>query len=477
MKFSNPRNAAAGSLRQLDPRITINRPLKFIAHGLGFTDKKYTNIENFYKDLLIWKIPHSQYLKKVDTIESMYEYFKNIEINRNNINYDIDGIVYKINNYDLQKRLGYVGKNPRWATALKFTAEKSSTKILDIDFQIGRTGAITPVARLEPVNIAGVIVSNATLHNFDEIKKKDIKIGDIIQIQRAGDVIPQVVKVLKNNKNQNNLVKAPNNCPVCGGITVKEKNEAVLRCTNTYKCQAQILGQLIHFASKKSMNIDGFGEKQIEQFYNLNFIKKSSDIYNLNIFKEKIIKLEGWGETSFKNLLKSIDKSKNISLDKFIFSLGIRFVGETISRLLAKEFISIDNFIKESQNIEKMSLVDGLGPKAIDSIKSYFSNNENYKTVLSLISLLNIKKFKQNKITNFFTNKNLVFTGSLKNLSRDEAKHLTQEAGAKISSSLSKNTDFLVIGEKPGSKHKKAMELNIIILSEDELIKKLNFKI
>ena len=473
-KFSNPRNAAAGSLRQLDPKITHSRTLKFLAHGLGYSDKKYSKITDFYKDLELWGISYNKNFVLVKSIKSMINYFENIENKRSILQYDIDGIVFKIHDYDLQNRLGFVGKNPRWAIALKFAAEKTLTTILDIDFQVGRTGAITPVARLEPVNLGGVFVSNATLHNFDEIQKKDIRVGDRVEIQRAGDVIPQVVKVYKKNKNRNNLIVPPKTCPVCKGSAIKELNEAILRCSNTYECKAQIIGQLTHFVSKKSMNIDGFGEKQIKQFYYLNIIKNFGDIFKIERFKNKIINLEGWGTQSYENLLISINKSKIIDLDKLIYSLGIRFVGEINSRLLAKEFLSIDNLIKYSKDVKKLSLIDGLGPKVIDSIFKYFANLSNLSNLSKLIDILKINNFKQPQINNFFSNKNLVFTGVLKKLSREEAKYLAQEKGAKISSNISNSTDYLIIGDKPGSKEKKAKELNIKILSESEWIKKIN---
>ena len=412
-------------------------------------------------------------IEKIDSIKSMLHYYKLIEKKRSAISYDIDGIVYKVNDYKLQERLGYVGKNPRWAIALKFSAEKTKTKILDINLQVGRTGAITPVARLQSVNIGGVLVTNATLHNFEEIEKKDIRIGDIVEIQRAGDVIPQVNKIIEKAKIRNNLVIPPKNCPSCNEKTIKENNEAILRCTNLYSCKAQKIGQLVHFVNKKSINIDGFGEKQIKQLYELKLIKKIDDIFILYQQKKLIVNLEGWGERSFKNLIDSIDNAKQIDLNKFIFSLGIRFVGETISNLLAKEFLSINNLIKNSKNNKRLSSIDGIGPKAINSILNFFSIKENLKTILNLINFLEIKNYKKPKSNSFFYNKNIVFTGSLKKGSREEAKYLAQAKGAKISSNIGKSTDFLIIGEKPGSKAKKAKELNISVLTEEEWIKKI----
>ena len=473
-RFSNPRNAAAGSLRQLNPNISKNRPLQFIAHGLGSTKKAYKNIQEFYLDLNIWHIPYNKLFDNNNTINSMMTYYKKIENLRSALPYDIDGIVYKLNDYNLHKRLGFVGKNPRWATALKFSSEKTNTRIKKIEFQIGRTGAITPVARLEEVNIGGVLVSNASLHNFDEIKKKDIRELDIVQIQRAGDVIPQIIKVIQKSINRKAIIIPPLNCPICNSPTIKETDEAILRCSNNLNCEAQKIGQLIHYVSKKSMNIEGCGEKQIKQFYKLGLIKNFEDIYNIHLYKKNIIKLEGWGELSFNNLMKSIKKSKNINLNQFIYSLGIRYVGETISSLLSKEFLNIDNLINCSRNYERLLNIDGLGPKVINSINSYFSNKLNYQTVLNLINILSITDYTKPKSSSFFSNKNIVFTGSLSKLSRDEAKHLALELGAKISSTVSIRTDYVVVGDKPGSKAKKAVDLGITILTEKQWIKKIN---
>ena len=472
-KFSNPRNAAAGSLRQLDPSISKKRPLHFIAHGLGYSDQNYKTIEEFYKNLKKWKIPIGEDLMIVDSLDSMMKYFKHIEKKRSLLSYDIDGIVFKTNNYELQKRLSFVGKNPRWAIALKFSAEKTITKIKGIDFQVGRTGAITPVARLEEVNIGGVIVSNASLYNFDEIDKKNICVGDIVQIQRAGDVIPQILGVIEKNKKGNKKILIPEFCPSCSSKIFKDEDEAILRCNNLFDCESQILGQVNHFVSKKAINIDGFGEKNIKLFYNKKIIRNIADIFSISLNKKEILKLEGWGELSYDNLIISINKSKKTSLEKFIFSLGIRFIGENTSNLLAKEFADIKNLIANSNNYDILSNIDGLGPKAIDSIIKYFSNKKNLEIIHHLIDHFEIKKFKKNSNNNIFSDKKLVFTGSLKNLSREEAKNLANQVGAKISSNISKNTDFLIIGDQPGSKYRKAKELNITILNEEEWIKKI----
>jgi len=472
-KFSNPRNAAAGSLRQLDPNITKSRPLRFIAHGIGYTEKKYMTVNEFYSELKLWGITNNNLTNKFNSINSMMDYYNVIEKKRSSLKYDIDGIVFKINSYDLHDRLGFVGKNPRWAIALKFSAEKTSTKIIDIDFQVGRTGAITPVARLEEVNIGGVLVSNATLHNFDEITKKDIRIGDIVQIQRAGDVIPQVIKVIEKAKNRNNIISSPKFCPVCNGNVFKENDEAILRCTNQYNCDAQRIGQLVHFVSKQGINIDGFGAKQIKQFYDLKFINKIDDIFHIDLHKKEILELDGWGDRSYNNLIKSINNSKKIDLERFIYAIGIRYVGETISTLLAKEFLNINRLIINSKNYERLINIDGLGPKVIVSIIDYFSNELNQKTILKLIKILNISNFRKPQTRSFFNNKSIVFTGSLLKLSRDEAKHLARQLGATITSTVSKRTDYVIVGDKPGSKAKKAMELNVPILTEVDWLNKI----
>ena len=473
-KFANPRNAAAGSLRQLDTTISQSRPLNFIAHGIGECSDKFDNIENYYSKLKLWKIPTSKFLKKCSTSTDLMQHFEIINNKRSNLEYDIDGLVIKINDFNIQKRLGYVGKNPRWAIALKFSSEKANTIIQSIDYQVGRTGAITPVARLNPINIGGVLISNASLHNFDEIKKKNINVYDTVEIERAGDVIPYVTRLVKKNKkNKKNLIP-PHKCPVCNSEVVKELNEAVLRCPNTYECYSQKLGQICHFISKKSLNIDGFGEKQAKQFFDLEFIKNIEDIFSLNKHKSDILKLEGWGEQSYLNLIKSIENSKKITLNKFIYSLGIRFIGEVNSDILANEFHTIKNLISSIETSQNIINVDGLGPKAISSLIGYFSNKKNLTTIKKLTNILTIENIKSISKNNFFTNKHIVFTGTLEKLSRDEAKYLAKTKGAKILSSISKNTDYLIAGDKSGSKVIKAKQLDIKIINEEEFLKKIN---
>ena len=473
-KFANPRNAAAGSLRQLDTSISHNRPLKFIAHGIGESSKTYLRIKDYYLDLKKWKIPTNDLLIFSDSVNEIFNYYNKINDIRSDIKFDIDGLVIKLDDIDLQKRLGYVGKNPRWATALKFSSEKANTKIEYIDLQVGRTGAITPVARLRPVNIGGVIVSNASLHNFDEINKKNINILDIVEIERAGDVIPYVTKLIKKNNTKKNKIIPPKICPICKSKTIKEAEEAVLRCSNKYGCESQIIGQLIHFISKKSLNIDGFGEKQVKQLFNLKLINKREDIFEIKNKKKQILNIEGWGELSFNNLINSIERSKTISLEKFIYSLGIRYVGEINSEILAKDFKDLNKLITSINKVERLKNIDGLGPKVISSLIEFFSNKENLLTVKKLQKILKLSNPKENIINNFFTNKNLVFTGNLNTLSRDEAKYLAKKNGAKILSSVSKNTDYLIMGNKAGSKAKKAKDLGINIINEDDFLLKIN---
>ncbi len=472
-KFSNPRNAAAGSLRQLDYNISRSRPLKFLAHGIGKSSKDFIQFDKFYENLETFGIVRNKLNLKTSNLKLVYQFYKQVDNKRSSLDYDIDGLVVKLNSLSNQKRLGIVGKNPRWSLALKFSAEKAKTLIKDIDFQVGRTGSITPVARLESVNIGGVIISNATLHNFDEIKKKNIQIGDLVEIQRAGDVIPQVLRVTKKNTNKCKNIEPPKACPVCGGETYKEKNEAVLRCTNTYGCYAQQISQIIHFISKKALNIDGFGEKQAKQFYDLKIISNIADIFLLEKNKNIIENLEGWGSLSFKNLISSIDKSKTINLDKFIYSLGIRFIGEINAEILAKEFKNIENFVSLSDNTSVLTNIDGLGPKAVSSIIEYFSHTQNLSLIKKLSKILDIKNNIVSNSKNFFNNKSIIFTGTLNSISRDEAKHMAKEVGAKILSSVTKNTDYVIVGDKAGSKEKKARELNLKIFSEKDFLKKI----
>ena len=405
--------------------------------------------------------PLGQIIQNLDEAEEQH---KKIDELRSSLDYDIDGLVFKVNNLNLQKRLGNTSNSPRWAIAYKFSAEKAFTKIKDIIIQVGRTGAITPVAKVEPVTVGGVVVSNATLHNEDEIKRKDIRIGDVIKIQRAGDVIPQVVSVdiSKREKGSKKYI-FPNKC-LCGSETKKElskstnKEDAVRRCLKGYDCKFTAKEKLKHIVSKEAFNIDGLGKKVIEQFWDLNLIREPSDIFDLDY--SKIEKLEGWGELSINNLKKAIEKSQSIPLDKFIFSIGIRHIGQENAKILASFFSSIKEFIKllDFKNRKKFlySLVDldGIGETQIQSIDNFFSNKTNIRIINNLINKLNIKSYVGINNDGKFSNKKLMFTGGFKNMSRSEAKAIAENNGGKVLGSISKNLDFLVVGDSKPTKRK-----------------------
>ena len=477
-QFANPRNAAAGSLRQLDSSITASRPLKFISHGFGVLNTK--GKKTYYdqmKDFESWGIPISPYLIKTSGIDQIESFYNKINKNRSNIPYDIDGLVYKINDLQLQKRLGSVGKAPRWAIAHKFESKFAQTTLEKIDIQIGRTGAVTPVARLKPINIGGVLVSNATLHNFDEIEKKDIRGGDIVIVERAGDVIPHVIKVVKSKRKERaSAFKVPKKCPICNSKIIIDTEEVVIRCSGTYVCEAQIVGRLKHYVSRNALDIDGLGDKQISLFFKKGFVKKYSDIYLLKDKKNNICKLEGWGDLSFNNLIKAINEKKKIFLPKFIYSLGIRFVGEKNAKAISSVFKSITQFKDSLSNknksldsyCETMRNIDGLGPKAIDSFYEYLNYDDNRKEILNLLNCCDVL-IEKNPIQNSsITGKTILFTGTLKEMSRAEAKSKAEQLGAKVVSSISKSTDILVSGEKSGSKLAKAKDLGVVIMSEKE---------
>ncbi len=477
-QFANPRNAAAGSLRQLDSAVTSKRPLKFISHGFGHFEE--TDQETYYqqmKEFKKWGIPISPYLEICTGIKDLEHIYYNINKKRADIPYDIDGLVYKINNLDLQRRLGTVGKAPRWAIAHKFESESAETTVERIDIQIGRTGSVTPVARLKPVNIGGVLVSNATLHNFDEMHKKDIREGDNIIVERAGDVIPHVIEVVKTkNKKRNNTYKVPTKCPVCGSKIVIDEDEVVIRCSGTYQCEAQIIGRLKHYVSRNALDIDGLGDKQINLLYKKKFIRKYSDLYVLKNKAEEISSLEGWGELSFSNLIDAIDDKKRVSLSKLIYALGIRFVGEKNAKAISSIFINIEQFVNainskgglSNEVIERMKAVDGLGPKAINSFNEYLKYKDNQKEMIDLLELCDVYLDKIVIKNSSISGKTILFTGTLRNMSRAEAKSQAENLGAKVVSSISKSTDILVSGEKSGSKLSKAKDLGVKVITEED---------
>ena len=483
-KFANARNAASGSLRQKNPNETKKIPLKFIAYTFGYIEShKIKTQSDFLSILKTWGFKTSQFNKIIKGIKNLISHHKKFEEKRFSLDYDVDGIVYKVNKFDLQKRLGFVANAPRWAVAHKFSANSAISKILNIDIQVGRTGALTPVAKIEPVNIGGVVVSNATLHNEDEINRKDIRIGDFAKVERAGDVIPHVVSVDKSKRESNSKKYIfPERCPSCGSKTVKDFNEttnkfdAVRRCTNEdFKCGKIAMEGLKHFVSKEALNIDGFGKKIVEKFWELKLVKFPQDIFNLDF--EKIKELDGWGDLSVSNLKYAIEKSKKISLDKFIYSLGIRHIGQENAKLLAQHLKNFENFYKllKTDNIENLLNIDGIGETQIKSIKVFFSNKINLDILEKLNKSMKVFDAKYPKKGGILKNKAFMFTGKLKEISRAEAKSLVEQKSGKIISNVNRKLNYLVIGEKPTNKKiKKAKQLNIKTLTQDEWMKMLN---
>ena len=486
-KFANPRNAAGGSLRQKDPRQTAKIPLKYFAYGFGAVDPMIFKTQSeFLEKITKWNFTTNPSVKILRGLEEIENQYNVINKERSSLDYDIDGLVYKINDLNLQKRLGNTSNSPRWAIAYKFSAQKAETKIKNIIIQVGRTGAITPVAKVDPVTVGGVVVSNATLHNEDEIKRKDVRIGDTIMIQRAGDVIPQVVSIDKSKRNKDSKKFIfPTKC-LCGAETKKEfnkssnKQDAVRRCTKGYDCRFSAKEKLKHIVSKEAFNIDGLGKKVIEQFWDLKLIKEPSNIFELEY--DKILKLEGWAKLSIDNLKKSILKSKIVSLDKFIYSIGIRHIGQENAKILASFFGSIKNFIKLFNLKERKKILlnlvdlDGIGETQIQSINSFFKNETNVKIIRNLISKLNIKDHTAPNADGKFSNKKLMFTGGFKNMSRSEAKAIAENNGGKVLGSISKKLDYLVVGASKPTKKKidQAKQLNIEIILENEWNKILN---
>ena len=480
-KFANPRNAAGGSLRQKDPKETSKIPLKYFAYGFGAIEPMmFKKQSEFLDKIKKWGFminPLSQVANGIEEIEARHS---KIDTLRSSLDYDIDGLVYKVNDLNLQKRLGNTSNSPRWATAYKFSAEKAVTKIKEIIIQVGRTGAITPVAKVDPVTVGGVVVSNATLHNEEEILRKDIRIGDTIKIQRAGDVIPQVVSVDISKRNKaSEKFTFPLKC-LCGAETKKEfskstnKQDAVRRCIRGYECKFIAKEKLKHIVSKEAFNIDGLGKKVIDQFCDLKLINEPSDIFTLNY--EKIRKLEGWGDLSINNLKKAIENSQTITLDKFIYSIGIRHIGQENAKILASFFGSIKRFTELFNLENRIKLLknlvdlDGIGETQIGSIDNFFSNSKNTKITQNLISKLNITDHLVKSLDGKFSNKKLMFTGSFKDMSRTEAKSIAENNGGKVLGSITKKLDFLVVGQTKPTKRKidQANELKIKIISEKE---------
>ena len=483
-KFANPRNAASGSLRQKDPSITSKIPLKFIAYTYGYAkEMKIYNQTDFLKNLKIWGFKINPFNKKISGVKNLMLNHKHLEENRKEIAFDIDGVVYKVNDFGLQKRLGFAANAPRWAIAHKFSANSSISEIINIEIQIGRTGALTPVAKIKPVNIGGVMVSNATLHNEDEIVRKDIRIGDTVTVERAGDVIPHVVSVdlKKRNKSSKKFI-FPITCPSCGNKTVKDYNEitkrqdAVRRCiSESYECEKIAIEKIKHFVSKEAFNIDGFGKKIVENFWNLKLIKLPQDIFNLDYVK--IEKLEGWGKLSVANLKYSIEEKKIIPLDRFIYALGIRHIGQENAKLIARHLKTPINFLKlsDNKNIESLSNIDGIGSTQIQSIKNFFLNKTNLSVLFELEKNLKIQNMLLINNKGLLNNKTFMLTGKLNGISRAEAKSLIEQNSGKITSNVNKKLNYLIVGEKPTAKKiNMAKDLNIKIINQKEWLEMLN---
>tara|TARA_Y100000768_G_scaffold379492_1_gene355306 strand:+ start:469 stop:2499 length:2031 start_codon:yes stop_codon:yes gene_type:complete len=483
-KFANPRNAASGSLRQKNPLETKKIPLKFIAYTFGYEKGlRVTKQSEFLKKLKEWGFKTNYLNKTIKGIKNVMRNYEDIENKRGSLDFDIDGIVYKINDFQLQKRLGNIANAPRWAVAHKFSANSGISRIENIEIQIGRTGALTPVAKIKPINIGGVVVSNATLHNEEEIIRKDIRVGDTVLIERAGDVIPHVISVdLKQRKDGSKKFLFPLNCPSCGSKTIKEynsitkKEDAVRRCTSEgFECEKIAIEKIKHFVSKEAFNIDGFGKKIVENFWKKKLIRLPQDIFRLDY--SVIENLDGWGKQSVSNLRYSINLKKTITFEKFIFALGIRHIGLENAKLISKNLTSIKNFfaLSRTEKIDNLINIDGIGETQINSIKNFFSNNTNLKVLRDLSELIRVKDAILVKSNGLFSNKTFMLTGKLEGISRAEAKSLIEENSGSIISNVSKKLDYLIIGEKPTKrKIDAAKNLKVKILSQAELLNMLN---
>ena len=484
LKFANPRNAASGSLRQKNPDDTKKIPLKFIAYTFGFENGLNINNQfDYLKKLKKWGFKTNPLNRLITGVKNLIKNYNEVEKKRADIDFDIDGIVYKINDFILQKRLGFVANAPRWAVAHKFSSNKAVSEIIDIDIQIGRTGALTPVAKIKPINIGGVLVSNATLHNEDEIERKDIRIGDTVTVERAGDVIPHILSVDKNKRLKKSIKFVfPTKCPSCGSKTIKEfnkitkKNDAVRRCSSEdYECDKISVEKLKHFVSKDAFNIDGLGKKIIEAFWKLKLIKFPQDIFRLDY--QTIEKLEGWGRLSVENLKYSINQKKNISLERLIFALGIRHIGLENAKLLSKHFESFSNFynLSRSNDFDDLLNIDGIGETQVSSIKRFFANDTNLNTLNILGKILLIRNAIIIKNNGLLKDKSFLVTGKLNGISRAEVKSLIEENSGTTVSSVSNKLNYLIIGEKPTKrKVDSAKELKVKIINQEEFLKMLD---
>jgi DNA ligase (NAD+) len=481
--FANPRNAAAGSLRQLDTAITASRKLNYFIYGWGETSIEF-DLGNSHEDIMIqieeWGFhiaPHNSGSGQAKgSLAGILNYFYKDTLNKRfELPYDIDGVVYKVDRLDWQERLGSVGRAPRWALAHKFPAEQAKTVLEKIEIQVGRTGALTPVARLKPITVGGVVVSNATLHNEDEIARKDIREGDTVVIQRAGDVIPQVVEVDTAQPRGKRAYAFPDHCPVCGSMAVREEGEVARRCTGGLMCEAQLVERLRHFVARGAMDIEGLGSTQITAFFEDGIIKNAADIFRLHEKADVIEAREGWGKKSVDNLMAAIEKSRDVPLAKFIFALGIRHVGEVTAKDLARNYGSFKAWLNAMEALpkggdarEQLDTIDGIGEVVIEALVDFFREPHNVEILHTLARELRVRDAEKVSGDSPVSGKTVVFTGSLVKLTRAEAKSSAEALGARVASSVSAKTDYVIAGDDAGSKLKKAKELGVKILSEDE---------
>ncbi len=487
--FANPRNAAAGSLRQLDPAITASRPLRFFAYAWGEivgerpADTQSGMVEAFAR----WGFPTNPLMRRCGSAEEMLAHYRAVEEQRAGLPYDIDGVVYKVDDLDLQRRLGFISRSPRWATAHKFPAEKATTLLLGIDIQVGRTGSLTPVARLQPVTVGGVVVTNATLHNEDEIARKDVRIGDTVTVQRAGDVIPQILgPVIEKRPADAQPYAFPTLCPACGSHAVREidpktgKEDVVRRCTGGLVCPAQAVERLKHFASRNAFDIEGLGDKQIEAFHRDGLVTRPQDVFTLAVRDARALKKlkdrEGWGATSAANLFAAIDARRNVALHRFIFALGIRHVGETTAKLLARRFESAEALRDvavraaggDAEALADLTSIEGVGPVVAEAVADFFGEAHNLEVLAELLAEVTPEPPEAVVSEGEFSGKTIVFTGALERMSRDEAKAMAERLGAKVSGSVSKKTDLVVAGPGAGSKLADAKKHGVAVIDEDE---------
>ena len=480
--FANPRNAAAGSVRQLDAGITKSRPLKFFAYAFGEVQgwRSEPKLHSEALDRLKkWGFTVNPKTRIAKTLDDALAFYDELAKERADLNYDIDGVVYKVDELALQNRLGFVGRAPRWAVAHKFPAEQAVTTLNKISIQVGRTGALTPVAELEPITVGGVVVSRATLHNEDEIARKDIRVGDKVIVQRAGDVIPQIVAVIDaDRKGRGKPYEFPDRCPVCKSLAAREEGEVVRRCTGGLTCPAQATERLRHFVSRGAFDIEGLGYKHIEAFFADDLIKTPADIFHLHRRRAELLEREGWGDSSVNNLLNAIEARRTISLDRFIYALGIRQVGEATAKLLARHYHSLKEWRqameaaaedREGPAYQDLNNIDQIGDSVAGDILDFFAEKHNLEALEALAKELTVEEAQAVSATGSpVSGKTVVFTGALTKMTRDEAKARAESLGAKVASSVSKKTDYVIAGEDAGSKAAKAQELGVKMLSEDE---------